>query len=128
MEAPQMVDMARTPEDLARSLMPMAQPTPSAQYPYGLSISLTHDELAKLGLDANCEVGDMLHLFAMAKVTNVNSNASESSQSCRIELQITHLAVESEDEENEEFDEAEDVQSKRASKRYRKDEEEGEEG
>lgn len=115
-EVPQMVDMARTPEDMARSMMPGM----GSQYPYGLSISLTHNELAKLGLEADCEVGDMLHLFAMAKVTSVSNNATETSQDCRIELQITHLSVENEDEENEEADMAEpDPSGKRARKRYK---------
>lgn len=111
-DKPQMVSMAKTPEDIAKSMMPMMPDGPS-QYPYGLCISLNHDDLAKLGLDADCQVGDMVHLFAMAKVTSVSSNASESSESCRIELQITDLAVEDEDNED-----AEPASQKRASKRY----------
>ena len=92
-----MVDMARTPEEMTKAMMPAAIGGPSNQYPYGLCICLTHDELAKLGLSGDCEVGDMLHLHAMAKVTSVSSNASESAETCRIELQITDMEVEDED-------------------------------
>lgn len=113
-DKPQMVSMERTPEDMAKAMMPMAGAMGPSQYPYGLCISLTHDELSKLGLDADCEVGDMVHLFAMAKVTSVTSNASESMETCRVELQITDLAVE--DEDNEEADKGNS--QKRASKRY----------
>ena len=77
------------------------------KYPYGLCISFDEDTLEKLGLDDGemPEVGDMIHLMAMAKVTSVSENERESvggatKKCCRIELQITHLATENEDTES----------------------------
>lgn len=101
-----MIDMAKEPEDLSDPI-PETSATPSApQYPYGLCIALTEEELAKLGLDDGLpEVGMMIHLSAMAKVTSVSQNERETSDGgkkncCRVELQITHLAAENEDEED----------------------------
>lgn len=115
-----MTDMAKTPEEVkeetAGMSAPMVSPANINRYPYGLCISLTEEELDKLGLEPTCEVGDMLHLHALAKVTSVSQNETEAGTRCRIELQITQLEVESEDEENEEADKGNS--QKRASKRY----------
>jgi len=104
---PKMVDMANTPEksddevkETATCFPDVSQP----RYPWGLCLVLTDKELDKLGLDASCEVGDTIHLFAMAKVTSVSCNETEGGKNCRVELQITSLGVESEDEENEAAD------------------------
>ncbi len=94
-----MISMARTPEDI-KDIVETQQPEMPI-YPYGLCISLTHDELEKLDLDADCEIGDMVHLMAMAKVTSVSKNETTDGETCRIELQITDLSVEDEDEEGE---------------------------
>ena len=70
------------------------------EYPYGLCLCLTHEECEKLDLDdGDVEIGDMIHLFAMAEVTSVNkSKDPQTGDSCtRIELQITHLGLEDED-------------------------------
>ena len=103
---PPMVDMAREPEDdddPVAVTVPMKrshQPT----YPYGLCITLETPELEKLDLDmADVDVGDTIHLFAFAKVTSKSSREMEGGEPCcRIELQITNIASENEDEENEE--------------------------
>ncbi len=103
---PKLVDMAKTLEEIQGETTP-GGPHPLAsvnKYPYGLSISITHEELEKLGLDADCEVGDMIHLFALSKVTSVSKTDTGEGEKCRIELQITHLGLESEDEENKEED------------------------
>lgn len=70
-------------------------------YPYGLCISLCEDELEKLNLDdSEVSVGDMVHLVCMATVTSISKHDSEmNGPSCRVELQITHIAAEDEDEE-----------------------------
>lgn len=99
-----MIDMRRTPEEKTKDVgYPMAVPAnDTPDYPYGLSISLGDDELAKLDLDGNCQVGDMIDLRALAKVTNVSARDEGGKTVCRIELQITNLAIESEDEEDAE--------------------------
>lgn len=99
---PAMVDMRRTPAEKTEATQAM-DATPD--YPYGLSLSLSEIELDKLGLTSDVEVGDMIHMHGMAKVTSVSKNDSESNgPCCRVELQITHLVSENEDEENEEAD------------------------
>lgn len=98
---PKLQDMRRTDEEKLETAQPAAignQP----EYPYGLSICLTESELEKLGLEADCEVGDLLHLFALAKVTSVSKTDTGNGSKCRVELQIVMLGTESENEENEE--------------------------
>lgn len=75
-------------------------------YPYGLRICLTHEELKKLDLDpADAFVGGMIHGHFMGRITSASANDYEGSgPSCRIEIQIESLAIESEDAENEEAD------------------------
>jgi len=97
-----MKDMAISPEE-QKEMVEFSIPTMDApSYPYGLCISLTEKELEKLDLSPDCEVGDMIHLFAMAKVTSVSINETQDGECCRVELQITHLELEDEDGENEE--------------------------
>ena len=106
MSMPPMIDMARSPEE-AKDAMPMAAAIgDTPKYPWGLSISLTQDELEKLDVDhSDWEVGNVFHLHAFAKVTSISENETENGKCCRVELQITHLAgIESEDEENEEYE------------------------
>lgn len=82
-----MVDMARTDDEMEEMMGGDVYTPPN--YPGGLCISLTHNELSKLGLDADCEVGDLLHAVCMAKVTSV----SKTEDSCRIEMQIIDIEV-----------------------------------
>lgn len=103
MEHLKMVDMARTAEEKAEQVMP-APPSSINEYPYGLAIRLTQDELAKLDLDGDCDVGDMLHGHFLAKVTSVSKNDTEAGQRTMIELQITHMEVDDEEAENQEVD------------------------
>ena len=72
-------------------------------YPWGLRLCLTEQELEKLDLDSSdAFVGGMVHIFAMARIIGVNvSSSSENGDRCRIELQIENLGIESEDAENE---------------------------
>ena len=78
-------------------------------YPWGLCIHLTHEDLEKLGLDCDVEPGDYLHGMFFAKVTSVSTRTHDEGAEARVELQITHLALENEstedgeDEENEEY-------------------------
>ncbi len=72
-------------------------------YPYGLRISLTEKEFKALGIDpSDAFPGGIVHLHALARITSVNVNDGENGASCRVELQITDLCIESEDEENSE--------------------------
>jgi hypothetical protein len=73
--------------------------SPKPDYPWGLRICLTHIELKKLGLDADCEIGDLIDLRAFAVVTSISKDSSPSGDSARVELQIQKIAVEQELEE-----------------------------
>ena len=89
-------------------------------YPYGLCLSLDHETLKKLNLSDEAEVGDTLHLFALAKVTASHKTETEAGgKRAHIELQITHIALEDEDGENKSAD-------KKMSGRYGADVDEGE--
>jgi hypothetical protein len=72
-------------------------------YPYGLRICLCGDELEKLNLDpSDAFIGGIIHGHFLATITSLSMSAGENYSDCRVELQITHLNVLSEDEENEE--------------------------
>jgi hypothetical protein len=105
-----MVDMGKTAEEVKedieqRSGGPEAS-TP--MYPYGLCLALTEEELEKLGIDEELPSrGDMIHVVAIAKVTAASENEEEKADGSkkvrrRVELQITHIALENEDDEGEE--------------------------
>lgn len=73
-------------------------------YPYGLCISLCNDELEKLDIDSDdLKHGDILHLHCLATVTSTSVTDTQAGKNARVELQITNIAAESEDDENEEM-------------------------
>lgn len=86
-----MIDLELDDESKLDSVMPMATDKPD--YPWGLRICLTHVELEKLGLEADCECGDVIDLRAFAVVTSVSQSDSGDGQTCRVELQIQKMAV-----------------------------------
>lgn len=100
---PPMVDMRRSADEKSDL---SAIPCSPSDYPWGLSISLDNESLKKLDVDFDSvEIGETYHLFVLAKVTSKSRNDSEGNGQCdRIELQITHVAAESEDVENKESD------------------------
>ncbi len=104
-----MVHMAKIPHEQESA---SAQPEESV-YPYNLSLSLTGDELEKLGLDCSdedCQVGNYLHLEVLAEVTGYHKSETTGGTSHTLNLQITHMQLEddeSEDSEGEVADENE---------------------
>lgn len=82
-----MVDMARTLEDLNEERALYAEP----MYPAGLAICLTNAELDRLELSA--EVGDVLHMVCLVKVTSVAKREGPSGEECRMEMQIIDVEV-----------------------------------
>lgn len=100
-----MKDMKFTPEETLDCDMPAAICTSPVrdQYPYGLRISLTEKELPKLGITLkDLAVGGMVHGHFIARITSISEDDRADGMSCRCELQIESLCLESEDEENEE--------------------------
>ena len=101
-----MVDLAQSAEEIKKDMPAVvADKVKGPTYPYGLSVCLCEDVLKKLKMDGDLPaVGDMIHLAAMATVTCASqtsiSTDGGSEVSRRIELQITHIALEDEDDEN----------------------------
>ena len=96
-----LTDMAMTPEDEADYGVPEAisggdRPT----YPYGLRICLSDAELEKLGVKADCDVGDLVDMRCFGTVTSVSKNQRSDGTSCnRVEIQIEKIACENEMDE-----------------------------
>jgi hypothetical protein len=95
-----LVDMAMTPEEQTDMCMPVCcgpDMSDKPAYPYGLCICLTDGELKKLGLEADCDVGDMIDMRCFGIVTSVSKNQkADGTNSARVEIQLQKLAVEDE--------------------------------
>ena len=77
-----MVSMAKTPaqvnKEVDQNKAPFSVAAADVQvYPYGLCISLENEQLEKLGIDSDCDVGDMIHFCAMGKVTSKSEREKE---------------------------------------------------
>lgn len=92
-----LVDMARSPAEIKDAISP-AYNTPL--YSYGLSLCFDEETLEKLNLSDDVEVGDMLDIRALAKVTSVSKNDTGDGEKCRVEMTLTHIGV-PENESNE---------------------------
>lgn len=96
MYKPQMIDMGRSiKKEEEEPEKAMSSEYEGPRYPWGLAMSLQKEELDKLGLDfESLQIGGILSLTAIAKVTAKSRNESESGEerTC-VELQITHLGV-----------------------------------
>lgn len=100
-----MVSMEWDDEDKGEAIQAFPALADQPDYPYGLRISLTEKELAKLGSDGSeCFVGGILHIHALGRITSVSSTDGEMGKNCRVEVQLEDLAIESEDSENAEED------------------------
>lgn len=98
-----MKDMRLAESEVPKLDLPVER-TPGPEYPYGLRICLTERELALLDLDPEQACVDgVVHLHAICCITSVSSNDTQGGgKSCRIELCMEKIAIESEDLENEE--------------------------
>ena len=79
-------------------------------YPYGLSIRLEKEELKKLGITDLPSVNQPFMLEGKCIVKSVSAGASTigggESEHASVELQLTHLGIESMEEEQAEHDSA----------------------
>jgi hypothetical protein len=82
-----MIDMKRSDES-------MCGPYPCT--------SFVGEDLEKLGLPKDVEVGDMIHVHAMLTVTAVSKSDGPMGKFFRIEAEMRNVAAEDEDEENAE--------------------------
>lgn len=90
-----LVNMARSPEALKKDSSYgtiIAQKEPDQPvYPWGLSISLGDEELDKLDLDCDCEIGEEITFVVRCEVTSVSQNKSDDGPKSRLELQIVAM-------------------------------------
>lgn len=86
------IDMSIEPKD---NEVPVTAP----MYPYGLCICLTGDQLDQLDLE-NPEVGDMLELNAMVKVTSFSEHETMGK---RAELQIIAIKEPEDDGDDDDY-------------------------
>lgn len=91
------VDLGKTPEEKAEEAKPMVSQV--ADYSYRHCISLNQEDLDKLDMDDDFEVGDIIHLSAFAQVTSASRRMVDGKPECCVELQIQKLAVEDESTE-----------------------------
>lgn len=110
------VSLARTPKEIKDEADKCAAPCPPASeapiYPYGMCLSLDDETLDKLKLDADCDVGDVIHLCCLAKVTSCSKHDTSEGAKRRIELQVTDIALEDEDQENTSMSRAERIKQR----------------
>lgn len=102
-----LVSMELSDEDKLDNAIPMTAADAIKQapdYPWGLRIVFEDRELDKLGLDADCEVGDEVEIRAVARVTSVSRNEVGGEEKRRVELQITDIAVEGDDDDDDDDD------------------------
>lgn len=95
--------MAYTDDEKGDRMMPIPMPD-VPEYPPGLKIVLTETELSKiedLGVDCECEVGDVIDLRVFCCVTHESSESGADGKRRRIELQIEDVLM-FEDETTEE--------------------------
>jgi hypothetical protein len=105
-----LVDLGYTDEDEYEMAKACSSPAMADQpkYPWGLRLTLTDKEFAKLAeagdnFDADdAFIGGEVHGFFMGRIVSVNMNQREGGPTFSIEIQIEQLGIESEDAEDEE--------------------------
>lgn len=103
-----LIDMHHKPGE--GEAMPMCAPGPSSEYPYGLRITLHEEQLKALGLDGLPPAGTALHLEAVAVVTRSSTEDPDADGDIDyvcVELQLTELGIERDEDAEEDEDPAE---------------------
>lgn len=99
------VDLKRTKADKKSREESYKNMSPDGDdYPYGLTVRLSSDELKKLGLSTMPKTGTEIELEAKAYVVSVTDNQRDGRHERSIELQLRKIALEGADDEPEEAD------------------------
>ena len=85
--------MRYTEDELRERANPAPIEAVRNDHPWGLCINLENEQLDKLAIEGECEVGDTIHLCCTAKVTSCSERQTEGGTDRRIELQITEIGV-----------------------------------
>lgn len=94
------VSLERTDEeklDAIATCPPALKDTPD--YPWGMRICMDEETIKKLEIGELPEVGDTVDMRCFGKVTSVSSDENEGGERRRIEIQITEVAMEDENDE-----------------------------
>jgi len=89
-----MVDMERTAAEKKAAEERMKAMPEGDDYPWGLSINLGKDELAKLGIDSLPKIGAEFRIVGIAKVTSVSASADTTDEHQCMGMQIIELGLE----------------------------------
>ena len=85
-----MINMKRAPE---REEMPGEIEKDEPQYPYGLCLHLSKDEMDKLGITALPTVGSEMTITAKVFVKSTSACETQGGKDMRMDLQITDMEV-----------------------------------
>lgn len=89
-----LVNMKRDRKEAAAETKEQLSGLDTPEYPYGLSISLDEDALAKLGITSLPAVGKTLMLHAEVVVSSVSEHKELDGDACKnCTLQITDMAL-----------------------------------
>jgi len=96
---PKMSNMKLSKRDKKRMFgAPIAVGSSGPDYPWGLSLTLDTAALKKLGVDELPAAGEECMIHATGKVTRVSESANEKKTDRGVEVQITKLALISEED------------------------------
>ncbi len=104
--AMKIADLKRTDADKAKEAARYEKGSQIGQedYPYGTSVRLEHEDLAKLGITSADQLpksGATMNIAGNAKVASVSTNDRDGEARHSMELQLTHLGVEPSQEDKE---------------------------
>jgi len=87
-----LIDVAYTAKERKEEKAEMNVSSKAPEYPWGLSLTLNEETLAKLGMEKLPRVGEELYVWAVAKVTSVAMRSDQHDDEDRsVSLQITHM-------------------------------------
>lgn len=101
---PEFVNLAKTPEQIEESHSSPVSDYAVPIYPYGTCICLETEQLDRLQLAEDPEVGDLIHFQAIGRVTSAGSNETDKGVKRRVEIQVTDIALEDDMEDPDEDD------------------------
>lgn len=90
-----MQDLSLSPEEAKETMIgySTSNPEDAPKYPWGTSLDLDNDTLAKLGITKLPEVGEEVAITAIAKVTRISANEDQGGTRQCLGLQITTMEV-----------------------------------
>lgn len=88
-----LIDMKLTPEEAKESNCCVAPEDGGPAYPWGLTIYLDDETLAKLGITQLPDVGSKLTLNATVEVTGNSQRQTQEGKTVNMDLQITAMEL-----------------------------------